>query len=168
MGRALVIGTAAYFALVLLLRISGKRTLSKWNSFDFAVTVAFGSVLATAFVSDSTNVAEATFSLAALVGLQYAMTWLSVRSRFVQRIIKARPTLLLYEGALRGDALRKSRVPPEEVYAAVRGNGNSGFDKIHAVVLETDGSFSIIADASDDREALHDIDGYPKPSDGKR
>ncbi|MDP9439064.1 MAG: DUF421 domain-containing protein, partial [Actinomycetota bacterium] len=49
--RVAAVGTAAYFALVLLLRISGKRTLSKINAFDLVVTVALGSTLATVLLS---------------------------------------------------------------------------------------------------------------------
>ena len=49
--RTLIVGSLAYMALVFLLRVSGKRTLSKWNAFDLVVTVAFGSTLATALLS---------------------------------------------------------------------------------------------------------------------
>ncbi|MEO1764122.1 MAG: DUF421 domain-containing protein, partial [Cyanobacteria bacterium J06629_18] len=44
--HTLIVGTLGYVATIILLRVSGKRTLSKWNSFDFIVTIAFGSILA--------------------------------------------------------------------------------------------------------------------------
>jgi uncharacterized membrane protein YcaP (DUF421 family) len=58
LGRVLVVGTLAYFALVLTLRVSGKRTLSKLNAFDLVVTVALGSTLATVLLSKDVALAE--------------------------------------------------------------------------------------------------------------
>jgi uncharacterized membrane protein YcaP (DUF421 family) len=80
LGRVLLVGTLAYAALVLLLRISGKRTLSKLNAFDLVVTVALGSTLATVLLSKSVALAEGVLALCLLVSLQYAIAWLSVRS----------------------------------------------------------------------------------------
>ena len=62
--RVVVAGTCAYAALVLLLRISGKRTLAKLNAFDFVVTVALGSTLATVVLSSSVALAEGVVALA--------------------------------------------------------------------------------------------------------
>ena len=56
--RVLVVGTLAYAALVLLLRVTGKRTLSKMNAFDLIVTVALGSTLATVLLSKDVALAE--------------------------------------------------------------------------------------------------------------
>ena len=58
LGRTALIGTLAYLALVLLLRVSGKRTLSQMNAFDFIVTVALGSTLATVLLSSSVSLAR--------------------------------------------------------------------------------------------------------------
>src|SRR5919106_4441321 len=80
LGRVLLVGTLAYAALVLLLRISGKRTLTKLNAFDLAVTVALGSTLATVLLSSSVALAEGVLALGLLISLQYLITWLSVRS----------------------------------------------------------------------------------------
>ena len=64
LGRVLIVGTLAYAALVLLLRISGKRTLTKLNAFDLIVTVALGSTLATVLLSSSVALAEGVVALA--------------------------------------------------------------------------------------------------------
>ena len=73
-GLWLVVGTLAYIALVLLLRISGKRTLAKFNAFDFVVTVALGSTLATILLNNSIALAEGILALALLIGLQYVIS----------------------------------------------------------------------------------------------
>ncbi|MCQ4965398.1 hypothetical protein NE652_10655, partial [Bifidobacterium pseudocatenulatum] len=78
--RVLIIGVLGYIALVFWLRVSGKRTLSKWNVFDFIVTIALGSILASVIISNSVALIEGILAFVVLIGLQYVITWLSVRS----------------------------------------------------------------------------------------
>jgi uncharacterized membrane protein YcaP (DUF421 family) len=144
LGRVLVVGVLAYAALVLLLRVSGKRTLSKMNAFDLVVTVALGSTLATVLLSKSVALLEGILAFMLLIGLQLAITWLSVRSERFQAFVKARPALLLHQGRFLHDALRRERVSEEEVRAAVRAQGIAALAEVGAVVLETDGSFSVL------------------------
>jgi uncharacterized membrane protein YcaP (DUF421 family) len=153
LGRTLVVGALAYAALVLLLRISGKRTLTKLNAFDLVVTVALGSTLATILLSKSVALAEGVLALAMLISLQYAITWLSVRSPGFQTLIKAEPTLLLHRGRFLDQAMRTQRVTREEVLAALRATGAADVGEIAAVVLETDGSISIVSSAGPDGAA---------------
>lgn len=143
-GRVLVIGTAAYVALVLLLRASGKRTLSKLNAFDLVVTVALGSTLATVLLSKSVALVEGLTALALLVGLQFTIAWVAARSPGFSALIKAEPTLLAHRGCFLDGALRRERVTRDEVLAAVRAQGLGALPQTAAVVLETDGSISVV------------------------
>jgi uncharacterized membrane protein YcaP (DUF421 family) len=159
--RTIVVGSLAYLALVLLLRVSGKRTLSKWNAFDLVVTVAFGSTLATALLSQETTLAQGVLAFGLLVVLQWSITWLSVRSGTVERWVKARPRLLLFQGQLQQEALRQERVTETEIRAALRAQGISALEDVEAVVLETDGSFSVLTELGSSASALADVRGYP-------
>lgn len=161
--RVIVVGIVAYVALVFWLRVSGKRTLSKWNAFDFVVTVALGSTLATVLLSKQVALAEGALALALLVALQYGITWTAVRSVVVQRLIKARPALLLYGGHFLRDALKSERVTESEILAAIRGKGIAAVEDVHAVVLETDGSFSVLPKpAGSGRSALAGVAYLPE------
>ncbi|MDW7772606.1 MAG: DUF421 domain-containing protein [Desulfobulbaceae bacterium] len=151
--RILVIGISAYVSLLILLRISGKRTLSKMNAFDFVVTVALGSTLATVLLTKSVTLAQGVLVFALLIGMQYAVTWSSVRVGWFRRLVTGEPSLLFYQGEFLAVALRKSRVTRDELKAAVRGSGFSALEEIEAVVLETDGSFSIIGKSKAPGEA---------------
>lgn len=168
--HTLVVGVVAYASLVVLLRISGKRTLSKWNAFDFIVTVAFGSVLATSFLSRDVSVAQSALAFGSLVGLQFAVTWTSVRFRAMERLVKSSPTLLVYRGKLQHDTLRRERVTEVEVRSALRAHGVANLEDVGALVLETDGSFSLLEELGPDAFALGDIDRSSPdgahPSDG--
>ena len=87
--RTLVFGALAYVVLITLLRVSGKRTLSKMNAFDFVVTVALGSTLATILLSKDVTLAQGSVALALLIGLQFLVTWSSVRVRWIRALVTA-------------------------------------------------------------------------------
>lgn len=89
----------AYGALVFLLRVSGKRTLSKMNAFDLIVTVALGSTFATVLLSKDVALLEGALAFALLIVLQFVLTWLSVRSKAVQGFVKSEPRPFCYGGA---------------------------------------------------------------------
>lgn len=150
--RVLIVGPVAYVALVAMLRISGKRTLSKMNAFDLIVTIALGSTLASIILTESVALVEGILGLAILIGLQYIITWLSVRSGRISRFVKAEPDLLLHNGHFLDNQLRRSRVTRSEVEAAIREQGRGDVSDIAAVVLETDGSFSVIPSLPATRE----------------
>jgi uncharacterized membrane protein YcaP (DUF421 family) len=145
--RVIVVGAAAYVGLVVILRVSGKRTLSKLNAFDFVVTVALGSTLASVLTSRTLSLAEGLAALALLVGLQLAVTWTAVRSKSFNHAIKAEPSLLLRDGELLHEALRRERVTPDEVMSAIRDAGASRFGDASAVILESDGTLTALLDA---------------------
>jgi uncharacterized membrane protein YcaP (DUF421 family) len=146
--RVLVVGILAYVALVFLLRISGKRTLTKLNAFDLVVTVALGSTLSSILISESVALAEGVLALALLIFLQYVITWLSVRSPGFQSWIKAEPTLLVHRGRFLDSALRSQRIARDEILASLRNSGQPKVEDVLAVVLETDGSLTVIPETS--------------------
>lgn len=160
--RVVIVGTLAYLSLVLLLRVSGKRTLSKMNAFDLVVTVAIGSTLATVLISKDVALADGVVAFTLLIGLQYAITWLSMRSRWVENLIKAEPSLLYLNGLFLHESLKAERVTEFEVRAAVRSQGLSEMDSVAAVVLETDGSLTVLR--NQDGQALTSLKGIKHPA----
>lgn len=90
--RILVVGVLSYAALVALLRLTGKRTLSKLNAFDLVVTVALGSTLSTANLDRSTPLLDGLIAMGLLVLLQFAVTWTMVRKPTLLRLIRADPS----------------------------------------------------------------------------
>ena len=157
LGRTLLIGVLAYVSLVFMLRVSGKRTLAKMNAFDLVVTVAIGSTMATIVLSKSVALAEGLLALALLIGMQFAISWSSTRMPWLRRVVTGEPRLLLRDGTMLDEALRDARVTREEVRAVVRSSGIGALGDVAAVVLETDGSFSVIA--GQPGAALSSLDG---------
>lgn len=156
--RILIVGNLAYVALIIFLRVSGKRTLSKWNAFDFVVTIALGSTLASVIISKDVVLIEGLIAFALLIGLQFVITRLSVRFDSIKNVVKAEPTLLFDKGEFLNEEMYRQRVAESEIRAAIRSNGLAAIEEAEAVVLETDGTFSVIKKSADgSRTALKDV-----------
>ena len=143
-GRVILVGVLAYVALIAILRISGSRTLSKMNAFDLVVTVALGSTLATILLSKDVALVEGIVAFIVLIGLQFIVTALSVRSNTISDLVKSEPRLMLYQGNLLHGELKQARVVEDEVMSAIRRHGIGAVEDVAAVVLETDGSFAVV------------------------
>jgi uncharacterized membrane protein YcaP (DUF421 family) len=152
------IGTSAtYLALVVLLRIAGQRTLAKWYAFDLIVTVALGSTFANGVLSKDVSIAQSVLGFMILVGLQFVIAWTVVRWSPMRLIVNPAPTLVLHHGQFVGDAMRSQRVAEADVRAAVRRQGIAELESVGAVILEADGTFSVIKDLAGRASALADI-----------
>ena len=157
-ARVLAVGTAAYATVVVVLRLSGKRTLSKLNAFDLVVSVALGSTLATILLNSDVSWAEGATALALLAALQFVVAWTTTRLPGGRSVVTARPTLLLEDGRLLREQLVQQRVTEDEIRQAVRATGSGDLGDIAAVVLESDGSMSVISAAqAGDRSALDGV-----------
>jgi uncharacterized membrane protein YcaP (DUF421 family) len=126
-ARVVLIGSAAYISLIVILRISGKRTLAKLNAFDLVVTVAVGSTLATILLNSDVSFAEGVTALALLAVLQFLVG-----------------------------------VSVDQIRQAIRSTGQGDVGQVAAVVLESDGSLSVIArDKVGDWSALAGLGNVP-------
>jgi uncharacterized membrane protein YcaP (DUF421 family) len=142
--RVFLVGVSAYVALIVLLRLSGKRTLSKMNAFDLIVTVALGSTLSSILISKDVALAEGVLALAVLIGLQFAVAFAASRSKRVSNWVKSEPAVLFHRGEFLHASLRRERVSEGEVVAAIRAQGIASVEAVEAVILETDGSFTAL------------------------
>ncbi len=143
-GRIVGLGAAAYAVMVIMLRVSGKRTLAKLNAFDLVVTVALGSVLATIALSKEISLADGAAAIAVLIAAQWAVSWTSVHTPLAQRMVRAEATVVFNHGHFDDRALARMRLTHGEICQAIRSSGCGDLEPIAAVVLETDGSLSVV------------------------
>jgi len=142
-GRTVTLSIIGFAALFTMLRVSGKRTLSKLNVFDFVFVVAVGSVFASTIISKDVTLVEGLAALATLIVIQLLLAELAARSPTAERLINGEPTLLLSHGKFIHSALRRERVTEEEVRAAIREKGLTRVEDVDAVIMENDGSLSV-------------------------
>lgn len=157
--RIVLVGAAAYVTLVVVLRVSGKRTLAQLNAYDFVVTVALGSTLATILLSSDVSWSEGAAAFGLIALLQFIVAWTSSRWPGARKVVTSRPMLLLRDGEIRTRSLRRARLTEDELAQAVRSSGGGSLEGVAAIVLETDGTLSVIPEAAfGDGSALHDVE----------
>jgi uncharacterized membrane protein YcaP (DUF421 family) len=146
-GRTVTLTVIGFAALITLLRVSGKRTLSKLNVFDFVFVVAVGSMFASTVIEKDITLVEGLAGLITLVLIQVVLARVAANWPAAERIINGSPTLLLARGKFIPHALRKERVTEEEVRAAIRAKGINRVEDVHAVIIENDGTLSVAWEA---------------------
>ena len=158
--RTVVVGTLTYISIIVILRISGKRTLATMNAFDFLITVALGSAYGRILTAKQVSLAEAVTTFMLLALLQFVVSKLENKYQWFYQMVTSQPTLLYYKGEFLEKAMRKQRVRKDSLLGAVRKKRFSSLEDVEAIVLETDGSLSIIqkqeqSDQSTYRRIIH-------------
>jgi len=162
-GSVLFSALLAYPTLVIVLRIAGKRSLSKLNMFDFIITVAIGSIFSAIIIYQSITFVDGALAIFILLLGQAGLSWLSIRSKNIESVVKPRPTLVYDdEHGFKEDSMKSVRLTKAEILAAVRQSGIACLTDVYAVVLETNGVISVIGhkDGDIDDPSLEDVAYY--------
>ena len=147
--RILVVGTLCYIALVIILKISRKRTLASLTAFDFIVTVAIGAVFGRLLTAKDVSISEAVTAFMLLACLQLLFSWLQLKFKSFRDLFTSRPVLLYYRGEFMMEAMKKERVEKSELIGEARKKGYGDLGEIELVILENDATFSIIGKLTD-------------------
>ncbi|MAP80746.1 MAG: hypothetical protein CL526_06625 [Aequorivita sp.] len=141
---AIVLSTIGiYAAVILFTRLAGKRSFSKMSSFDFAMTVAVGSVIATTALSKSVSLLQGVVGLAAVYILQILIAILR-RFSWVQKVIDNQPLLLMDGEKILSNNLRKARVSESDLRAKLRETNVLKLSQVRAVIFESTGDISVL------------------------
>ena len=118
------------------------------------VTIATGSLLASALLVETISITEAIVGAAVLFSLQIFISYLRILSPKVGKVVNNQPILLLKEGVIIESNLKKARVSQADLYAQLRLQGVTKLDQVTAVILESAADFSIITKPSHQREEV--------------
>jgi uncharacterized membrane protein YcaP (DUF421 family) len=134
-----------YLVLLLLLRLSGKRTLAQITSFDFVLLLTISNATQQALIGEDNSMIHGAIMAATLIGLNFAMSLLKQRSKWFERLLDDIPLVIVADGKLLKDRMHKARVDEEDVLDAARQScGLEHMDQIRHAILERDGQISII------------------------
>jgi uncharacterized membrane protein YcaP (DUF421 family) len=143
-GMVLVTTLGIYVSVVVLTRLGGLRSFSKMSSFDFAVTVAIGSVIASTVVAKDPPLLQGAMALAALYAVQLGVAALRARSTTVQHIVDNEPLLLMAGTRILHDNLRRAQITEADLRAKLREANVIDLEQVRAVVQETTGDVSVL------------------------
>lgn len=161
--RIVLSSVIVYICIVAFHKVSGKRSTSQLNNFDWVVTVMIGSIGASTIVLDSVPIVEGMASIVSLLALQYLVTKYAAISPEFANFIVSEPRVVFYQGQFLPEAMRKERLTRQEIECAMRSEGIHDYDQVAAVVFESDAKLTIIPK----RDPLDRLDeqGNIKPSD---
>ena len=142
--RTFIAVVLTYFTMIVFLRISGKRTLSKMSAFDLIIPLTLGPIAAATILIPDVPLLQGLFAFGLLVGLHTVMTWLNWKYPALRHLAKPTPTLLVHEGEFLWGAMKRERVSLAEVQEVLRNEGLSSVKQARAVILEADGDYNVI------------------------
>lgn len=141
--KVVVSATGIYLAVILFTRIAGKRSFSKMSSFDFAMTVAIGSIIATTALSSTVSLLEGTAGLAMVYILQMTAALLR-RFAFFRKVLDNSPMLLMDGDTILEENLKKAHVTHGDLRSKLREANVLHRSQVKAVIFETTGNITVL------------------------
>lgn len=136
-------GLLIYASVIFFTRISGKRSISKISSFDFAITIALGSIIATSLLSKSVSLLEGIFGLLCLYTYQAVAAYFR-RYKAFHNLIDNTPLLLMKGSNILHKNLKKAQVTETDLRAKLREANVLNLSQVRAVVFETTGDVVVL------------------------
>lgn len=152
----LISSLGIYASVIFFTRLSGLRSFSKMSSFDFAMTVAVGSLIAATIVSEDPPLLQSITGLGALYILQIGIAKLRGVSPLVRKLVDNEPTLLMNGSRILDENLKATKVTQDDLRAKLREANVTDLNQIKAVVLETTGDISVLHS----KDSSQKIDDY--------
>ena len=151
--RIVLVGFTAYIAIVLILRISGKRTLARMSGFDFVIAVAVGAVFGRTLTTKDLSISETLTAFLLLAVLQLIFAYFEGKSRKFKRFFNTSPTVLFRNGEFIKENLKKERLDESKVLFAARKKGFGSMDDVAVVILEIDATLSVIGKSQEGKRS---------------
>ncbi len=144
-----VTGIGIYLSLILFTRLTGLRSFTKMSSFDFAITVAFGSIIASTILTKQPSLFTGIIGLGVLYGIQFIVSKLRFLTSISGSVVDNHPILLMAGNKILYDNLKKARVTEDDLKSKLRIAGITHPDQVYAVVMETAGDMAVIRMSQD-------------------
>jgi uncharacterized membrane protein YcaP (DUF421 family) len=133
-----------YLVVLVLIRMSGKRTVGEFTPFDLIVVILVGESMQQALVQDDTSVLGPAITAATLILLNWILGFLSTRFQKVDKVVEGEPVVLVRNGRIDTRKLRRENVPKSDVLEAVRRAQLGSLSEVAVATLETDGEITIV------------------------
>jgi len=147
--KVLLTVLAIFTIVIVITRISGLRTFAKISSFDFASTIAIGSIIATIILNPGQSILKGGVALAAILLFQTIFAFLVRKVPAFEKLATNKPLLIMHHGKILEDNLHSSNLSEEDLIAKLREANVIDFDEVLAVVLESTGDVSVLHTDSD-------------------
>ena len=156
LGRIVLTSAMIYVLIVLVTKVSGKRSTSQLNNFDWIVTVMIGSLGASTILLKDIPLIEGVSAILVLYLLQFLVTKYASISPQFSSVMLSDPRIVFYQGQFLPEAMRAERLTRQEIECAMRTEGINSFDDVEAIVFESDAKLSVIPKPSPESRSNED------------
>ncbi|MEK5183558.1 DUF421 domain-containing protein [Solibacillus sp. FSL W7-1324] len=136
--------SCAFFAILILARIIGKKQVSQLTFFHYATGITFGSIAAEISTQVETPFLDGIVSLIVWTVLTVAVSYISFRSKNARILFDDKPQIVINNGVILNNELRKARLHPDELAMLLREQSIFSFDEVQYAVFETNGELSVL------------------------
>jgi len=140
----LVRTVVVYLFILVGFRLSGKREVGQLAPYDFALILLIANAVQNAMVGPDSSLGGGLTAAFVLLGVNYLLGRLAVRSRKVEKMLRGRARILVNRGHVYEESLKDEGITHEDLLQALRENGCATLEECRLVVLEVDGRISIV------------------------
>lgn len=130
--------------IIFITKLSGLRTFAKMSSFDFASTIAIGSILASVVMNTGQSVVKGTVALGTIIAFQTLFSYMKRKSDKLTSLFTNTPMLIMDGDRILYENLAKTNVSEEDLIAKLREANIRNFNEVLAVILESTGDVSVL------------------------
>lgn len=154
---ALVVGSVfgIFSIIIIITRIFGLRTFAKMSSFDFASTIAIGSILASIIMNQDQSLVKGGLALVTIIAFQTLFSFLVRKNSWFKSLFTNKPQLIMLDGEILHDNLKKCNVGVSDLMAKLREANVHELSEVQAVIFESTGDISVLH--SSDKNSVEDI-----------
>ena len=149
--------TAVYVVLLVLIRISGKRTMGQFTPFDMLLIVLLGSAVQNSLLGEDTSLGGGLLLAATLIALNWCVAFVTSRSQCAERLVEGVPVVLARDGQLFRSVLKRELVSEDDFNEALRQSGEMTLTDVRIALLETNGCISVVKRDSDGGKPTPDV-----------
>lgn len=146
-----------FIGIIILTRIIGLRSFAKFTAYDFAFTVAIGSIISSTLTS-STTIVHGLVAIGGLLALTYLFSILQKKSKKLNQLISNDPIVLMEGNQILHENLKSARIHEDQLIAKLREANVLNFDQVCMVVLECTGAISVLHKPSSGDDSFNEKD----------
>lgn len=141
--RSLVV----YAFMLVILRVTGKRQVGQLAPFDLVLLLVLSNAVQNSMNGGDNSLVGGIISATTLIAMNYAIGYMTFRSKRIEALVEGRPEVLIHNGKLYRDVMAKAQLTQHELDAALRQAGCAHAGECHSAILENNGSISVVQKA---------------------
>jgi uncharacterized membrane protein YcaP (DUF421 family) len=146
-----------YLFLILLLRVAGQRQMGQLTVIDLVIIIILGSAVETSMLADDVSLKAGLTSAATLLILNRLIAWMMRRNRKLFRLLSGGPVLLIHDGRLEEQRMRRIGFTILDLEEALRERGYKSVSEVKYCIMETDGNINVIPKTEESSRGKHDM-----------